>query len=174
MKAVPFSPDDAATLDGLIRGERSAKQRDRYRVARALLVGEGEFEMTRDQIASKLDRSRQFVDEWAGRYRRGGIATLRAKKQPGRRPKLTPVQDALLRARLDAGPTPQDKVCTLRGEDIVRIIEKELNVKHTLGGIYDVLKRIGYSSLRPRPTHRKKDPRAVEKFLERAPFLSAS
>lgn len=173
MKAVPFSADDAAALDGLIRRERGAKQRDRYRVARHLLIGPGEVEMTREQIAGQLGRSRQFVDEWARRYRRGGIATLRAKKQPGRAPKLTPEQDALLKARLDAGPTPQDKVCTLRGVDIVRIIEKELNVKHTLGGIYDVLRRIDYCPLRPRPTHRKKDPKAVEAFLDRAPFFSS-
>ena len=43
---------------------------------------------------------------------------------------------------------------------------------HTLGGIYDVLRRLGYSSLTPRPRHRKNDPQAVQSFVERdAPLL---
>ncbi len=57
-------------------------------------------------------------------------------------------------------------------KDIVRIIKEEFGVVHTLGGIYDVLKRLGYSSLAPRPSHRKKDPQQVEAFVESAPFLS--
>ena len=43
---------------------------------------------------------------------------------------------------------------------------------HTLGGIYDVLRRLGYSGLVPRPRHRKNDPAAMERFeREEAPLL---
>ena len=85
-------------------------------------------------------------------------------------------QEARLRARLDAaardGPPVADGVCTLRGRDVCRIVEQEFGVVHTLGGIYDVLRRLGYSSLVPRPRHRKNDPVAVEEFPgEHAPLL---
>lgn len=65
-------------------------------------------------------------------------------------------------------------MCALRGRDVCRIIADEFGVVHTLGGIYDVLRRLGYSSLVPRPRHRKNDPVAVQQFAERdAPLLPA-
>jgi len=70
------------------------------------------------------------------------------------------------------GSTPADGVCTLRGKDIVRILEREFGVKHTLGSIYGVLARIGYSCLAPRPRHEKADPESVRPFKEQSPLLS--
>lgn len=170
MTVTPQDAGDRQSLDDLVRREGNARQRDRYR---AVLLAMGhEPELEGDQIALRLGRSPRFVDEWVGRYRRGGLVALRPKKQPGRRPKLTPQQEEQLKARLDAGPRDPDGVCTLRGRDVCRIIEREFGVVHTLGGIYDVLRRLGYSSLVPRPRHRKNDPAAMEKFeREDAPLL---
>jgi len=170
------SPEDRARVwIGYRRalGQRRTLQRDRYNVI--LLLGDGGpdgQELDRQQIAAAVGRSRQFVDEWARRYRKGGSDAVVPGKAKGKAPKLTPEQDQQLKARLDAGPTEEDGVCTLRGVDIVRIIKEELGVTHTLGGIYDVLKRIGYSSLAPRPRHRKKDEQAVQEFVDSAPLLS--
>ena len=167
MTVTPRDAGDRQLLDDLVRGEADARQRDRYRAV--LLAMDG---LEGDDIALRLGRSPRFVDEWVGRYRRGGLAALRPRKQPGRRPKLTPEQEEHLKARLDAGPRDSDGVCTLRGRDVCRIIEAEFGVVHTLGGIYDVLRRLGYSSLVPRPRHRKNDPAAMQKFeREDAPLL---
>ncbi|CAN5337418.1 hypothetical protein BH09PLA1_BH09PLA1_00080 [soil metagenome] len=163
---------DVLQLRSLVTRESNAKQRDRYRAV--LLVLDERLEG--DEVALRLGRSPRFVDEWAARYRRGGIDALRPKKQPGRRPKLTPDQERQLKARLDAGPRQDEDggVCTLRGRDVCRIIEREFGVIHTMGGIYDVLRRIGYSSLVPRPRHRKNDPQAMERFVATdAPLLRA-
>jgi transposase len=172
------SPEDRALVwNGYRRAveQRKTLQRDRYNVI--LLLGDGGpegQELAREQIAAVVGRSRQFVDEWARRYRSGGgFAAIVPGKAKGKPPKLTPEQDEQLKARLDAGPSEDDGVCTFRGVDIVRIIEQEFGVIHTLGGIYDVLQRIGYSSLAPRPSHRKKDPQAVQAFVDSAPFLSS-
>src|SRR5438477_245906 len=81
---------DAKRLRELMRDEGNAKQRDRYRVV--LLAGEGlgeQSELEREQIAGTVGRSRQFVDQWVGRYRRNGIEGLAPKRQPGAKPKLT-------------------------------------------------------------------------------------
>ncbi len=168
MQIIPHDAADRFRLEELVCCESNAKQRDRYRAV--LLAMDGKLEG--DQIAAYLGRSPRFVDEWLARYRRGGIDALTPRKQPGRRPKLSAEQEQQLRVRLDAGPRDSDGVCTLRGRDICRIIEAEFGVVHTLGGIYDVLRRIGYSSLLPRPRHRKNDPQAMKQFTDQhAPFL---
>ena len=153
--------------------QRRTLQRDRLRVV--LLAGDGDEagrELFREQIAERVGgRSRQFVDQWVGRYRTGGLDAVVAKKQPGRAPKLTAAQDERLKAILDGGPRPADKVCTLRGRDVRRIVEAEFGVVYTAGGIYDVLRRLDYSSLKPRPRHRKNDPVEAARFEQRAPFL---
>ena len=168
MTVTPREAGDRLFLEDRARGEADARQRDRYRAV--LLAMDG---LEGDEIAARVGRSPRFVDEWVGRYRRGGPAALRPKKQPGRRPKLTPQQEGQLKARLDAGPRDSDGVCALRGRDVCRIIEQEFGVVHTLGGIYDVLRRLGYSSLVPRPRHRKNDPAAMQKFEAGAPLLPA-
>ena len=162
--------EDLRRLQERVQHEANAKQRDRYRAV--LLVAAEQLQG--DEIAKRLGRSPRFVDEWAGRYRRGGIEALLPRKQPGRRPKLTAEQEQKLKQRLDAGPRDSDGVCTLRGRDICRIIEQEFGVVHTLGGIYDVLRRIGYSPLVPRPRHRKNDPAAMQRFTTTdSPLLRA-
>ena len=167
MTVTPREAGDRAFLEDRVRGETNAKQRDRYR---AVLLAMDDLEG--DEVALRLGRSPRFVDEWVGRYRRGGLTALRPKRQPGRLPKLTAEQEQQLKARLDAGPRDSDGVCSLRGKDICRIIEREFGVVHTLGGIYDVLRRLGYSGLVPRPRHRKNDPAAMERFeREDAPLL---
>jgi transposase len=168
----PTDRDEVAARIAKADKQRRALQRDRLRVV--LLAGDGDEagrELFREQIAQRVRRSRQFVDQWVGRYRTGGLDAIVAKKQPGRAPKLTAAQDEQLKALLDGGPRPADKVCTLRGRDIRRIVEAEFGVVYTAGGIYDVLRRLDYSSLKPRPRHRKNDPVKAAQFQEQAPFL---
>jgi transposase len=160
-------PEDLQTLQDLVQKEANAKQRDRYRAV--LLATE---DLPGDEIALRLGRSPRFVDQWLARYRRQGLAGLKPKKQPGRSPKLTAQQQALLQARLDAAPKDEDGVCSLRGRDLCRLLEKEFGVVHTLGAIYGVLRRLGYSSLKPRPRHPKNDPAAMQQFQSDAPLLS--
>lgn len=167
MKITPHAVEDRDRLVGHVGREADAKQRDRYRAV--LLAMDGH---QGDAVARTLGRSPRFVDEWVGRYRRGGMTGLVPRKQPGRRPRLTPEQEGRLRERLDAGATDADGVAALRGRDVCRIIEAEFGVVHTLGGIYDVLRRLGYSSLSPRPRHRRNDPAAMKRFVEEdAPLL---
>lgn len=121
-----------------------------------------------------LGRSRGFVQRWAYAYRDGGIGAVRRTPHPGRPPRLPVSAHDRLRACLDAGPRESDGVCTLRGEDVRRIIEREFGVKYSLQAVYDTLHRLGYSCLAPRPRHEKRDPEAQRTFKDEiAPFLSA-
>lgn len=174
MTVKPLLEGDLERLRELVRTETKAMQRDRYRVV--LLAAEGHggaAGMTRQQIAAAVGRSRQFVDEWVGRYRRGGLDNLRARKQRGNQPSLTAEQQRAFKARVLAGPTPADGgVCTLRGEDARRILAAEFGVALKLSAVYEWMRRLGLSCLKPRPRHRKNDPQAMAEWSERAPLLS--
>lgn len=161
-------PGDRAKLTTLIGDERDAKQRDRYRSAAMALDGRETLE-----IAEAVARSRRFVQRWAYAYRDRGIEALRPRKQPGAACRLSEQEQEAFAQRIETGPNPQDGVCTLRGKDAVRILEQEFGKSYTLNGAYDLLHRLGFSSLRPRPKHRKNDPAAMEAFQISAPLLSS-
>lgn len=148
--------------------ERDALRRDRYRAVLLALDGEEAVD-----IARALGRARRSVQDWAYAYRDGGVDAIQPGPRPGRKPKLPRDREGEFKARLDAGPTSADGgVCALRGRDVVRILEQEFGVTYSLGGAYDLLARLGYSCLTPRPLHEKSDPAAVADFQARAPFLS--
>ena len=157
---------DLAELDRRIRSEPKALQRDRYRAV--LLALEG---AQAPAIAKTLSRSRRSVQDWVYGYRDGGIEQLKPKPRPGRPTKLPREREAELRARLDGGARPSDGVCTLRGKDVLAILQREFGVSYSLDGVYDLLERLGYSCLSPRPLHEKSDPIALAQFKVRAPFL---
>jgi transposase len=170
---VRLADGDGFVLRRRIAAERKALARDRSRVV--LLAGEGlnGIEQTREQIASAVGRSRQFVDEWVGRYRRRGLAGLEPGKAKGNKPSLTAAELEGFKARMLAGPTDADGGrCTLRGNDAQRILAREFGKPLKLSTVYSLMHKAGLSCLRPRPRHRKNDPAAMKAWLDRAPFLS--
>ena len=168
MKVQWKDPDDARRLAELVAAEPKAKQRDRYRVV--LLAGRGlgdQPELVREQIAAAVGRSRQFVDEWVGRYRRGGVEALRARKQPGATPKLDAAQREQLKAMLDAGPPPEQGLAAYNGPILREKINEHFGKLYSLPGLYALLHRLGYNDLAPRPRHPDTDPAAQEAFKKK-------
>jgi len=159
-------PGDGAEFAVRIKAERNALQRDKYRAVVSALEGQ-----QAPAIAKAMGRSRRAVQEWVYSYRDGGIDNLLPGKGTGQPTKLPRDQEARFRARLEAGPTPADGVCTLRGKDVVRILEVEFQASYTLDGAYALLHRLGYSCLTPRPRHENNDPAVVQKFKDHAPLL---
>ena len=166
MRVTEREPGDVAELTRRVRLEVNALQRDRYRAVVLALDGHEAV-----AIAQALGRSRRSVQDWVYAYRDGGIDHLLPGKSTGRPTKLPREREAELMKRLDEGPRPSDGVCTLRGRDVVAILEREFGVTYSLDGAYDLLERLGYSCLSPRPLHEKADPAAVEQFKQHAPLL---
>jgi len=159
---------DAARLAELAAATSNAKQRDRYRVV--LIAGAGlgnEPELQREQIAAAVGRSRQFVDEWVGRYRSGGIEALTPKPQPGAPRRLSPQQEAQLCAMLEAGPPPEEGIAAYNGPILREKIQQRFGKVYSLNGVYKLLHRLGYNDLMPRPAHPDADPAAQEEFKKR-------
>jgi transposase len=167
MHLTAHAPEDLDRLRERIAREPTAKRRDRFRCVLEALAGEQTL-----FIARLVGRSRKFVQHWVYQYRDHGLAGLEGRTYPGRRPKLTAEQEQKLKARLDAGATEADGVCSLRGQDIRRILRVEFGVVYAKNAVYDLLRRLNYSSLKPRPRHPKNDPVAMQQFVARAPLLS--
>ena len=157
---------DVAELMRRASFERDALRRDRYRAVLMAVAGEEAVD-----IARALGRARRSVQDWTYAYRDDGIEAIQPARRKGRQPKLPREREAELAARLDAGPQLHDGVCTLRGRNVVAILEREFGVRYSLGGAYDLLHRLGYSCLSPRPLHEKSDPAAIEAFKTHAPLL---
>ncbi len=160
--------EDLDVLEQLQRQERNARQRDRYRAVLLALNGK-----TAPEIAAKLDRSRRFVQQWTYRYRDGGPDNLTERPRSGAPTKLRRDDEAAFQIRIEDGPSGGDGVCVLRGTDLQRILKEEFGAQYTLDGVYDLLHRLGYSCLKPRPRHRKNEPDRMREWKRSAPLLSS-
>src|SRR5687768_5882698 len=130
-------------LANAITGKRTWK-----RFQAVLLAKQG---WTAPLVARSLGRSLRGVKNWLAQYNRGGVEALQERPRTGRPRRLAPEHYPRLRQRLDAPPRPEDGVCTLRGLDVQRLLEQEFGVLMSLQAAYDLLHRLGYSSLMPRP-----------------------
>lgn len=148
-----------AELDRLIAKERHAVRAKRLRAVRLALDG-----LDAPTVAERTGYSRRSVQTWVARYNAAGLAGLEDAVGRGAKPPLDADQEKRFRARVEAGPTAADGVAALRGEDFRRVLEKAFGVVRSLGAVYHLLHRLGYSSLVPRPRHPKGDPAKREAF----------
>ena len=154
-------------LEELVRLERSEKNAARSKRLRIVILAVGGY--TAPAIAISLGLSRRICQRWVYRYNELGLEGLDDRRGQEPQPTLTPQQEEQVCQRLEAGPTPEDQVCSLRGVDVQRILATEFGVFRSLPGIDHLLHQLGYSYLRPRPRHRRADPQAQEEFKAELP-----
>lgn len=154
--------EDRHGLDELRRLARGAQNaRMRIRLQAIVLARQGR---TFQEIARILDAGSRSVQGWVKRYNQHGVDGLQHRPGQGRHGKLSAQDKERLCARIEAGPRKEESVCTLRGKDILSILQKEFGKLYHLNGVYRLLHRLGYSSLVPRPRHRQANPEAQEAF----------
>jgi transposase len=118
------------------------------------------------EIAQALGCSRRAAQSWVTRYNDGGTAALHERPRSGRPPRLAGAEHPRFVARLEAGPTPEDGVCAWRGPDIRRLLREEFGVALGRQATYNLLHRLGFSDLMPRPQHPGSDEEVQEFFKE--------
>ncbi len=125
---------------------------------------------TAAEVGERVLMSERAVRGWVGRYNADGTDALADRPGRGRKGPLTPADAGRLADRLRAGPTDADGVCALRGEDVRAILADEFGVLRSLQATYDLLHRLGFEPLRPRPARPKGDPdaRAAIKKVSRS------
>ncbi len=79
-----------------------------------------------------MDLSRRVVQQRVYDYNEQGLSALEEQRGTPPRPLLTPDQEQVLVARIEAGPRPEDQVCSLRGKDFQRILQVEFGQRRSL------------------------------------------
>jgi len=121
------------------------------------------------EIMQIIGASRRAIQQWVQKYNNGGIEALKDKPRPGKPTTLPRHKEQQFCRRIASGPSKQDGVSSLNGPAIKRLLEREFAVVYSLWGVYDLLHRLGYSCLCPRPQHEKADPKAQQEFKKTCP-----
>ena len=146
-------------LQTLYRMEKNSRLAQRIQGVYLASIG-----LTCPQIMAITGAARRTIQQWVHKYNKQGIVGLKDKSRPGTPTKLPRKKELKFRKRIEAGPTEADGVSVLNGPAIRRILEREFAVLYSRQGLYDMLSRLGYSCLCPRPQHEKADPQLQAEF----------
>ena len=143
-----------------------AKAETDGRVARRLLaIANALTGMSRAAAAESAGMDRQTLRDWVIRYNEHGVAGLCDHWQGGRPPLLTLDEQAELLAIVMAGPDPQkDGFCAFTREDLVAVAKKKFGKSMHPTSMGRLLRRLGLSRQKARPSHPMQDPAAAAAF----------
>ncbi len=110
--------------------------------------------------------ARPTLRDWVHGYNEQGLAGLSDRKgKVGPKRMLTPEQEAEVAAWVRRGPDPsKDGVVRWRRADLARAIAAAFGVELAERSISDVLRRLGFRRLVPRPRHPGQDRTAQASF----------
>ena len=123
-----------------------------------------EDELSRGEIACGVGVDVQTLRDWVVRYNARGLDGLRDARS-GRPRKLDARQTAELVSKIEAGTDPDAgepsrwTLATVR-----QWIKDRFDVDYTVEGVRQMLRRLGFRHLSPRPIHPKANPEAQEEF----------
>jgi transposase len=132
-----------------------------YAIANAL---EG---MSRAEAARLAGMERQALRDAVVRYNAEGVSGLsdRPRIRPAR---LTEGQQATLRALLLRGPNPdRDGVSSWTRADIADLIEQRFGHRYHVSSLSKILRALGFSRQKTRPSHPNADPKARAAWLKK-------
>ncbi len=121
------------------------------------------------EIMQIIGASRRAIQQWVQKYNNGGIEALNEKPRPGKPTTLPRHKERKFCRRIESGPSKQDGISTLNGPAIRRLLEREFGAIYSLWGVYDLLHRLGYSCLCPRPQHENANPQLQTEFKKTCP-----
>src|SRR4051794_18235342 len=128
-----------AELRALARRERDGRVS-----ARLLALANALDGMSRDAAARAAGMDRQTPRDWVHRYNAEGLPGLHDRHRSGRKPRLTPEQEAELVTAVEQGPDPdRDGVVRWRRVDLQALIEARFAVRLHERSVGEVLRRLG-------------------------------
>jgi transposase len=151
----------------------AARAKDAGQTRRLLALAQVLDGASRIQAAMSCGMDRQTLRDWVHRYNTEGIAGLIARKQPGRRQRLTVEQLAELSAIVEKGPDPdKDGIVRWRRMDLRDLIEDRFDVSLHERSVGKILDRLGFRHMSVRPRHPNGDVNAQEAFKKTSPSSS--
>ena len=155
-----------------IRGDRTpavlrklAKAETNRRASRRLLaIANALSGMSRKDAAEAAGMDRQTLRDWVIRYNAHGLDGLYDCWGDGRPPRLEAHEQAELVRIVVEGPAPESGLSAFTREDLVRICEARFGKSFHPASLGRLLKRLGFSRQKARPSHPQKDPAQAEAF----------
>ena len=142
---------------------RSREEDDRRAALRMLAIANALDGMTRPQAARLADMERQALTDTIKRYNARGLDGLYDAERSGRPPKLGDAQREELRQIVLAGPDVETEgLSAYTRDDIARIIGQKWQITYDPTSVGRILRGLGFSRQKTRPSHPKKDPAAAE------------
>lgn len=138
---------------------------DRRAAMRMLGIAESIEGANRKTAAQRADMSDQALCDAIKRYNAQGIEGLHDRPRSGRPGKLSEDQRAQLREIVVKGPDIEaDGLSAFTRDDLVKVSRDKWGVAYDPTSIGRILKRLGLSRQKSRPSNPKKDPAAAEAF----------
>jgi transposase len=129
--------------------------------------------ISRAAAAMSAGMDRQTLRDWVIRYNEHGLDGLCDRWGDGRPPKLDAEERAELLRVVLAGPDPEASgLSAFTREDLVRICEERFGKRLHATSIGRILRSLGLSRQKARPSHPEKDPAAQAAF-KKSPATSA-
>jgi transposase len=143
-----------------------AKGESEARVARRLLAIANALDgMSREDAARSAGMDRQTLRDWVIRYNAHGLDGLSDQWGDGRPPRLSPEEKSELVAIVLAGPDPEASgISAFTREDLVRICKERFGKSLHVTSMGRILRELGLSRQKARPSHPEKDPAAQAAF----------
>jgi transposase len=119
----------------------------------------------RAEAAGTCGMDRQTLRDWVHRYNAEGLAGLSDRRPPGRKPHLTPEQQAEVAGWVERGPDLEtDGVVRWRRVDLRARIERAFAVRLHPATVGKLLRKLRFRRLSVRPQHPQSDPAEQEAF----------
>jgi transposase len=144
---------------------RAKTEGNRRASLRMLAIANALDGLQRAEAARLAGMSGQALCDAIKRYNAEGLAGLYDRPKPGRSRRLSNAQEGELGEIVMAGPdVEKEGISAYTREDIARIVREKWQVSYSAGAMGRVLRRLGFSRQKARPSHPKKDPAAAEAF----------
>jgi transposase len=143
-----------------------AKAETDPRVARRILAVANALDgMSREEAARSAGMDRQTLRDWVIRYNAHGVEGLADRWNGGRPPMFNAREQAELMRIVLAGPDPETSgISAYTLEDLANICEQRFGKRMHAWSLGRLLKRLGFSRQKARPSHPQKDPAAQAAF----------
>lgn len=124
--------------------------------------------MTLAKVAKLTGHARSAIYKWKKQYIENGIEGLKPKKRKARS-YLSESKEKEFIERVIAGPTEKDGIANFTAKDLQKILKEEFGLIYTQrNSIYNLLKRLGLSWIKPREINPKTDIKLQEKFKKKS------
>jgi transposase len=156
-------------MQQLQRAEKDATRARKLQIV--VLAAQG---WTAPAIAMAVGLSRRVVQSHVAAFNELGLKAIDERRGARPKPVLNEEQQTQFVERMEQGPQPEDGVCSLRGRDFQRILDEEFGQWRCLTSVYNLLHKLGYSYLRPRPRHQLTDAAKQTAFMQSLPAKIAA